>query len=147
MAQIIMLVRRQLHEEGAAAPGEFVQPRRHPLDPLLRPVQATRVGQAARSFHRQLESVRQPTPPGSEARRRRPPVEAGVELDRVERLDIPAEAISGGQAGAVQDAVPMVVAPTRRADPCHSKSLRIRFRVTKGLRPGPNELAGVPRAV
>jgi hypothetical protein len=55
--------------------------------------------------------------PTSERLLLRPSVEARVQLDCVELLCVPAEAIPGCQRGLVQDAVPVVVAPSGRTDP------------------------------
>src|SRR4029450_226136 len=55
--------------------------------------------------------------PTSERLLLRPPVEARVQLHRVELLRVAAEPIPGCQRGLVQDGVPVVVTPSRRPDP------------------------------
>ena len=60
---IALQVRRKLHEQRAAAPGELVQTGGHPLDPLLGTVQAASVRQAARRLHGEFEPPGQPLSP------------------------------------------------------------------------------------
>ena len=54
--------------------------------------------------------------PGRRSFSRREPVEAGVQLDRVERSRIVLEPARSGEAGRVEDSPPVLVIPARAAD-------------------------------
>lgn len=111
---------RQLQQQRPAASAQLVQAATDPLDPLLRRAQAPRVCEAAWTLDRQLEPLGQPPAPRREPRRRRPAVEARVELDRVELGLVDGQPPTGRQAGRVEHVRPVVVAPARCADPRHA---------------------------
>ncbi len=104
-----------VHPAGMPELHRHRQPPRKPVEEEFQPGVVPAL--LRRELHQQHRPfVPQLVPPG-EPRWAGPPVEAAVQLDGVEPLDVLTEAFPGRSARCIQHVLPMVVAPPRRPHP------------------------------
>ena len=114
---------RQLDQQHRPLITQLVPARRDALQSSLRRVQLAGMGQAARCLDRQPEAVRQSVPPAAERRGPGPAVEAAVELGGRKGVGVAGEPVPSGKPRRVQLGVPVIVTPSRRADPDDQRGL------------------------
>ena len=114
----------QLDQQHAAAIAEHLPTPLEPLDPGLGRGQPTVVRQSPIRLDRHLEPLGELVAPSGERRILGPAIETRVQLDSVEDLDVAGQPSRGRQARRVQHIRPVVVGPSRGADPTGQAATR-----------------------
>src|SRR5215218_1357765 len=110
---------RKLHQEHPSAVAELVPAGGDAVDPGLGCVEPLGVSESPGGLDGEQEALGQLLPPAPEGTLRRPPVEAGVELDGAEAPGVEVSAVARCGARWVEHVLPVRIAPTGGADVSH----------------------------